>query len=113
MKNTVGGTLSNTNPEHAHIIRTAVFGKRYKDKKTGVNNVDHVAQGKIKLTPNKQGNYELSSNHDIRKGDEFKQNYIAYARHSADRNLGGTNIPGRFHVHAAGGRKINTKVDMG
>lgn len=110
VKNTVGTNLDNNNEEHKHVIRTAVFGKEYKSKKTGVNNVDHVAQGNLKLTQNETGSHELSSDHDIFKGDELKQKYVMFARHAGDRNLGGTNIQGRVFVHASGARKINTEV---
>jgi hypothetical protein len=111
-KNTVGANLDNSNPEHQHVIRTAVFGKNYGSEKSGVNNVDHVAQGQFKLKKHPQGHYELSSDHDIHKGDEMKQHYIMFARHASDRELGGTNIQGRVFVHAQGARKINTHVDV-
>ena len=107
---TVAARLDNSNKEHREIIKRSVWGKDHASKKTGINNVDVVHQGRMTLKK-KNGLYEIHSTHEIHRGQEFNHEYQMHVRRAADRALPGTRIKGRFFVHHVGGRDYEHEVD--
>jgi hypothetical protein len=109
---TVAAKLNNKNPEHQEIIKRSVWGKDHASGKTGINNVDVVHQGVMRVTRGAGGNYEIHSDNEMHRGDEFKHQYQMHVRKASDRTLPGTKIKGRFFVHEVGGRTNTDELKL-
>lgn len=116
-KATPGHILNSSNEDHAHIIKTSVYGKDYANKEHGINNVHGVLQGHVTLAPHKDKKeaYELNAHHVIvNDGKTPPGEYQLHARAQSDRSLsiGEHNIPyTRVFVAPVGARKITHKME--
>lgn len=109
---TVAARLDNKNPEHQEIIRRSVWGKDHASGQTGVNNVDAVHQGVIRVTKGRGGVFEIHSDNEMHRGDELKHQYQMHVRKASDRTLPGSMVHGRFFVHEVGGRTNTDEVKI-
>lgn len=109
---TVAARLNNKDPEHQEMIRRSVWGRDHASGQTGVNNVDAVHQGVMRVTKGEGGHFEIHSDNEMHRGDEFKHEYQMHVRKASDRELPGTKIKGRFFVHEVGGRTNTDELKL-
>ena len=96
--------LNHNDPEHAHVIKKALFGTEYSSNKSGPENVDEIHHGKMNLKRNNNGTYGISSEDKITRKNYHSQNYEVVAKHATDRTIPGTNIGGIIGVTHVGHR---------